>query len=662
MKNKGYSLVEVVITVAIMSIVLACVLQLMVVGSKMYTKTSISADVQTEAQLLESQLNNLIVDAECGVYAQVKAEGGTAVTDTSGFTADAYIKVFNYNVAYYIAWDEDSQKIFYLEKTVTDGVVADLTTDEQDVTNWYLMGEGVSNFVPDTSHVTNEQRLVTVRLEVTKRDEHYVTVQNICLRNNVLESNELGEIYSGEAVDGELIPTAVTVSPQVVSANRGTNTVFSAVVSSNGQIVPSQEVVWDVTGETSAGTYIASDGTLTIGWDETASVLNITATAKDSVVFAKACAIIPNVNGISVTVNDDSPSAGSGVLFTATVTGDNLDAESKKINWTIDTQGITGVTLSQNGVLNIGKNVLPGTEIVVRATAAATSGMTSPVSGTCKVTVSSLNTDGFVIEGSNAVLNRNGTVYLSASLDGNDMSGANIEWSIENDAGLGDKITLTQNGALSASGDINYSKSYQIVVKAETRVATLGKKYEATFYVTINRVTIEFESNVAVVVKGNTVRFPYTVTGLENAGADISVTSSPSVSNTSGSFMYCTADELVVTIGSGVNKSNLTVTASVKGSSAVQGSVVVYIKDASNVSGSRVYIPVPSEGIGSVSADSFTRVEGTNNSNTVVVSIGDKTITYWVSYADDSSQTYNMRMDQTTYYYDSEAGLWKKSI
>ncbi len=660
MKNKGYSLVEVVITVAIMSIVLACVLQLMVVGSKMYTKTSVSADVQTEAQLLESQLNNLIVDAECGVYAQVKAEGGTAVTDTSGFTADGYIKVFNYDVAYYIAWDESSQKVFYLEKTVTDGVVADLTADEQDITNWYLMGEGVSNFVPDTSHVTNEQRLVTVRLEVTKGDEHYATVQNICLRNNVLESNELGEIYNGDAIDGELIPTDVAVSPQVVSANRGTSTVFSAVVSSNGQIVPSQEVVWDVTGENSTGTYITSDGTLMIGWDETASVLNITATAKDSVVFAKACAIIPNVNGISVSVNDDSPAAGTGVLFTATVTGDNLDAAAKKINWTLESAP-TGVTLSQNGVLNIGKNVLPGTEIVVRATAAATSGMASPVSATCKVTVSSLNTDGFVIEGTNAVLNRNGTIYLSASLDGNEMSGANIEWSIENDAGLGDKITLTQNGALSAAGDINYSQSYQIVVKAQTRLATLGKKYEATFYVTINRVTIEFESNVAVVVKGNTVRFPYTVTGLENAGADISVTSSPSVSNTSGSFMYCTADELVVTIGSGVNKSNLTVTASVKGSSTVQGSVVVYIRDESNVSGSRIYIPVPSDGIGSVSADSFTRVDGTNNSNTVTVSIGDKTITYWVSYADDNAQTYNMRMDQSTYYYDTEAGLWKKN-
>ncbi len=659
MENKGYSLVEVIITVAIMTIVLGCVLQLMVTGTKMYTKTSVNVDVQTEAQLLESQLNNLIVDAECGVYAQAKAEGGVSITDTSGFTSDAYIKVFNYSVAYYIAWDESSQKVFYLEKPVVDGVVAELTVEERTITNWYLMGEGVSSFIPDTSHVTEDQRLVTVKLEVTKGQGRYATVQNICLRNNVLESNVLSEIYTGGAVDGELTVTDVAVSPQVVSVNRGSSTIFSAVVSSNGQIVPSQEVIWSITGATSATTRITGDGTLTIGWDETASVINITATAKDSVVFSKACAIVPTVNGISVTVNDDSPAAGTSVLFSAMVTGDNLDTAAKKVNWTIDTPGLTGVTLSQNGVLSIGKNVMPGTEIVVRATAAATSGMATPVSGTCKVTVSSLNTDGFVIESDNAVLNRNGTIYLSASLSGNDMSGANIEWTIEDDAGLGDKITLTQNGALSAAGDINYSKSYQIIVKAETRSATLGKKYEATFTVTINRVTIEFESNSAVVVKGNTVRFPYTVTGLENAGADISVTSNPSVSNMSGTFMYCTATDMVVTIGSGVNKSNLTITASVKGSSSVQGSVVVYIKDDSNVSGTRLYIPVPSDGIGSVSADMFTRVDGTNNSNTVTVCIADKTVTYWISYADDAMQTYNMRMDQMTYYYDADAGLWK---
>lgn len=103
MKNKGYSLVEVIITIAIMTIVLGCILKLVVSGTKMYAKTSVNVDVQTEAQLLESQLNNLIVDAECGVYAQTRGEGGASIVDTSGFTSDGYIKVFNYSVVYYIA-------------------------------------------------------------------------------------------------------------------------------------------------------------------------------------------------------------------------------------------------------------------------------------------------------------------------------------------------------------------------------------------------------------------------------------------------------------------------------------------------------------------------------------------------------------------------------
>lgn len=663
MKNKGYSLVEVIITIAIMTIVLGCILKLVVSGTKMYAKTSVNVDVQTEAQLLESQLNNLIVDAECGVYAQTRGEGGASIVDTSGFTSDGYIKVFNYSVVYYIAWDESSQKVFYLEKEVVDGAVAELTEAEKTITNWNLMGEGVSSFIPDTSHVTESQRLVTVKLEVTKGQGRYSTVQNICLRNNVLESNDLANIYDGDAVDGEVTVTDVAISPQVVFANRGSSTVFSAVVSSRGQVAPSQEVVWSISGATSADTRIGGDGTLSIGWDETASVINITATAKNSIVYARACAVVPTVTGVSVSVNNDTPAAGTSALFSANVTGSNLDDTAKKVHWTIDTTGLSGVTISQNGVLSIGKNVAAGTEIIVRATAQATTGMETPVSGTCRITVSSKDVSGFSIVADSTTLNRNGTLYLTANLDGSNLTGKdkNIVWSIADDAGLGSKVSISQNGALTASGDINYAKSYQIIVKAETDSATLGRKYEATLAITIQKVTISFSSDAAIAVKGGTVRFPYTLTGLENVGTDIAVSSNPSVSNMSGTFMYCTATDLVVTIGSNVNKSNLTVTATVKGSSSVQGSVVVYIEDGGNVEGSALYIPVPSDKFGVVSNDMFQRVEGTNNSNTVERSIADKTVTYWISYENNDTYTYHMRMDQVIYDYDPDAGLWRKS-
>ena len=125
--NQGLTLVELIIAVAIMSIVLFTALQVVLNASKMYTKTSESVDAQTEAQLLESQLNNLIVDAEYSVYAQESSDPGNAVTDVSGFSADAYIKVFNNSLAYYIAWDRAESKVYYLEKNVADGSVEELS-------------------------------------------------------------------------------------------------------------------------------------------------------------------------------------------------------------------------------------------------------------------------------------------------------------------------------------------------------------------------------------------------------------------------------------------------------------------------------------------------------------------------------------------------------
>ena len=88
---------------------------------------------------------------------------------------------------------------------------------------------------------------------------------------------------------------------------------------------------------------------------------------------------------------------------------------------------------------------------------------------------------------------------------------------------------------------------------------------------------------------------------------------------------------------------------------------MVYIEDGGNVEGSALYIPVPSDKFGVVSNDMFQRVEGTNNSNTVERSIADKTVTYWISYENNDTYTYHMRMDQVIYDYDPDAGLWRKS-
>jgi hypothetical protein len=74
--------------------------------------------------------------------------------------------------------------------------------------------------------------------------------------------------------------TAVTVSPENPSLDKGATQAFTAEVT--GEHDPSQDVAWEVTGGTSAGTKF-SGATLTVAADETAGSLTITATSrKDS--------------------------------------------------------------------------------------------------------------------------------------------------------------------------------------------------------------------------------------------------------------------------------------------------------------------------------------------------------------------------------------------
>ncbi len=570
--DRGLSLVEVIIAVAIMSIILLATLQLVMSGTRMYKKTSENVDAQTEAQLLENQLNNLIVDAECSVFAYDSA-GGAPVPDTSGFQAPAYIKVFNTEVAYYIAWDQAQSKVYYLEKPVADGSVAELSDAEKSgFGSWYLMGEGVVAFCPDSSHVGEQQRLVSVELRVEKGEGNYETVQNISLRNNVLESNNPGEIYSGEEPERDDAVTSVQVSPQAVPVNRGGTMEFHALVKSGGNVAASQEVTWKVSGAGSAGTTISDAGVLTVAPDETSAIISVTATAKGTGIFGQTSVIVPAVSSVIVSASSNTPQPGSVVRFTAQVGGLNLNNEAREVLWSVE-PAVSGVSISDGGVLSVGSSVTPGTVITVKATVRVTASDASPVSGICTVTVAEAG-EGIphIVTGTDQyVLNRNGSLALSIS-GGNQ----NVTWSLVNDGGLGGKISISPSGVLTAARDIDFSASYTITVKA---VPIGGGEAEAmTQTITIEPVSIVFSGAESYsIAPGSIGRFPYELKGLESTGTDLSVSSAPSFSSQSGTFLYCTSSELVVVLGRDVAVPQITVTASLIDNATVRDTVTIQV-------------------------------------------------------------------------------------
>lgn len=74
--------------------------------------------------------------------------------------------------------------------------------------------------------------------------------------------------------------TGVTVTPSAITTSPGTMIQLSASVASNGII--SKNVLWEVSGNTSQGTHINSQGLLTVAKDETTESLTVTATSVEN--------------------------------------------------------------------------------------------------------------------------------------------------------------------------------------------------------------------------------------------------------------------------------------------------------------------------------------------------------------------------------------------
>ena len=145
----------------------------------------------------------------------------------------------------------------------------------------------------------------------------------------------------------------VTISPKTVSVNPGDHTLFQAKVL--GRNNPSGEVIWTVEGNTSENTVIA-DGMLTIGADETAETLKVTATsAFDPAKSASASVEVVTVE-ISSTVENVVVSLKQGTVtrFYARVLGANNP--SQNVIWNLEGNISKDTVITEDGELTIAKD------------------------------------------------------------------------------------------------------------------------------------------------------------------------------------------------------------------------------------------------------------------------------------------------------------------
>lgn len=305
-KNSGFTLVELVIVMAIMGILGLAVVGFIGTSTKQYKYASKDVDLQYEAQLTMNQIGDLIIDAqkgvkyepatvaapvevasadpEAGYVATASAEEGQAEEASSEETSsDSKLIIYNKDCTYYIIYRPSEHKI-YLRKDTLDPATGVVKADGQGKES--LMAENVTGFTPDLSEAESKNS-VGIVVDFKAGDKKYTSKQNFTMRNKVPTGADVEYVAPAEPISVHIYYGGRDVSGQSISYVRKDN---SNVLEFTSKILggnnPSQEVTWSYTGKAgdwSSTTFNPSGNTakLSIGVNETSKQFVVKVTSKE---------------------------------------------------------------------------------------------------------------------------------------------------------------------------------------------------------------------------------------------------------------------------------------------------------------------------------------------------------------------------------------------
>ncbi len=364
--QKGFTIVELIIAIAIMSIVLAAVCGFIIVGSRNYAAANSDITIQQEAQLALNQMSDVLIDTTRSInYVGYDASGspafalkdsefafepgdkalimyngeatvkhnpdGTIKYNPDG-TLDTDVGEGNGNKNYQFLWNRADEALYYAEIPV-----AEKTFPGTD--GYVVLAEHVTDFSIDLSQV-EEKRVVMISMTFEFGGREYTTSNNVTVRNKVsINDAEIGAL--DKSVTLKVIPkkTSVILEP-------GEDYHFSTPKVSGTNILD-KSVKWSIEGKgsgdpleggsTAAGSAFADtdNGILHISADEKEQSFNviITTNAKDSDgnrAAAKVTVYVKRANDVSVSYGAASPTpldelaAGSEFTVSANVSGNKL--------------------------------------------------------------------------------------------------------------------------------------------------------------------------------------------------------------------------------------------------------------------------------------------------------------------------------------------------
>ena len=316
--NRGLTLIELIITVAIIAIFSGVVLTFITTGSNTYRSTSSSAKVQMETQELIDRMEDMIIDTNRSLYYangtgenigsaiknDIKQSGAGNSDGNKTFIVCNEYKNNDGNTSQYICdvidWDKEDATVYYSQREYTassssdgagkdDTETAGFSEDEGDAAVFSLdeeddgeqnvrnartkvkrsvLATGILDFRADLTRVESDN-IVRFQLSTENGKKEIETLHSVSLRNKVKVKKPADSVDDTEPTN-----VGIRISYAPASMDPGASDRLAYDLSGNGSIDPST-ITWTVVRDGQNGSFPGEDHTnskLTINENASGSI------------------------------------------------------------------------------------------------------------------------------------------------------------------------------------------------------------------------------------------------------------------------------------------------------------------------------------------------------------------------------------------------------